>query len=155
MLARPEQDERGVDRRLVAAARGVAHAREEPAAALGVADVRRRHRAVVDERVPERDVPRLERMELAVEVRAAALESRVAVRHPSERRERLRCAADARRAADERCDVLDVHCGRGALGEVLPKRVVEPVEGGVRGAPGAGRVVGAPPSISCRAVATT
>jgi len=62
MLACPEQDERGVDRGLVAAARSVAHASDERAAALGVADVRRRNRAGVDERVPERDIPRLERM---------------------------------------------------------------------------------------------
>src|SRR5438132_3188467 len=64
MLARPEQLKCGVDCRLVAAAGGVAHAREQTAAALGVADVRRRHRAVVHERVPERDVPRLECMDL-------------------------------------------------------------------------------------------
>ena len=51
MLACPEQDERGVDRGLVAAARSVAHASDERAAALGVADVRRRNRADVDERV--------------------------------------------------------------------------------------------------------
>src|SRR5437870_930376 len=45
MLACPEQDERSFDRRLVAAAGGVAHAGEETPAALGVADVRRRHAA--------------------------------------------------------------------------------------------------------------
>ena len=57
--------------------------------------------------------------------------------------ERLGRAADARRAADERCDILDVVCRGGALGEVLPKRVVEPVEGSVHRAAGAGGVVGA------------
>src|SRR6476619_5630213 len=39
VLARPEQPERCIQRRLVAAARGVAYAGEQPAAALGVADV--------------------------------------------------------------------------------------------------------------------
>src|SRR5439155_9366411 len=136
-LARPEQDECGVDRCLVATAGCVAHAREQPAAPLVVPDVRRRYGTVVHERVPERDVPRLERMNLAVEVLAAALESQVAVHHPSERSERLRCPADTRRAAYERTDALYVHLGRRALGEVLAKGVVELVDGCVRRPPGA------------------
>ena len=77
-------------------------------------------------------------MDLAVEILAAALETRVALGHASERFERLRRPADARRAADERCDALDVHLGRGALGEILAKRVVQPVDSGVRGPPCAG-----------------
>src|SRR5439155_3902898 len=81
--------------------------------------------------------PRLERMNLAVEVLAAALESQVAVHHPSERSERLRCPADTRRAAYERTDALYVHLGRRALGEVLAKGVVELVDGCVRRPPGA------------------
>jgi hypothetical protein len=100
MLACPEQDERGADRRLVAAAGGITHAGEKTPAAFGVADVWRRHGAAVYERVPECDIPRLEGMELAVEVLAAARESCLAVGHAPERRERLRCPADARRAAD-------------------------------------------------------
>src|SRR5439155_18786170 len=76
MLARPEQHECGPDRCLVAAAGGVADAREQTAAALGVADVRRWHRTAVHECVPERDVPRLKSMDLAVEVLAAGLEAR-------------------------------------------------------------------------------
>ncbi len=54
MLARPEQDERGGDRRLVAAARGIADAREQAAAALGVADVRRRSRRRLRRRIRAR-----------------------------------------------------------------------------------------------------
>ena len=84
MLVRPEQDERSLDRGLVAAAGGLAHALEKTAAALGVADVLRRNGAGVHERVPECDIPRLERMQLAVEVLAAALESSLAVRHAPE-----------------------------------------------------------------------
>ena len=34
-------------------------------------------------------------------------------------------------AANQGCDVLDVELGRGALGEVLPKDIVEPVKRGV------------------------
>src|SRR6266511_3496246 len=45
MLARPEQDERGIHRRFVVSTRGVADAPEKLAAALGVADVRGRHLA--------------------------------------------------------------------------------------------------------------
>src|SRR5207302_5195141 len=56
--------------------------------------------------------------------------------------ERLRRAADTQRAADERRDVLDVERRRGAFGEVLPKRIVEPVEGGVCGARRATGVLG-------------
>ena len=55
----------------------------------------------------------------------------------------MRRSADAVRAADERRNVLHVERRRGALGEVLPKRVVEPVEGGVCGPAGAGGVAGA------------
>src|SRR5437870_10850396 len=142
MLACPEQYERSFDRRLVAAAGGVAHAGEETPATLGVADVRRWHAAAIHERVPECDVPRLESVELAVEVLPAVLESCPAVRHAPERRERLRCPADARRTADQRRDVLHVRRCRGALGEVLPERVVKPVEGGVGGPPCASGVFG-------------
>src|SRR4051794_27499126 len=85
MLARPQQRERRVDRCLVATAGSFTHTRQKPAAALGVADVRRRHRAVVHERVPQCDVPGLERMELAVEVLTASLESRAAISHSCER----------------------------------------------------------------------
>src|SRR5712691_7037650 len=81
-------------------------------------------------------------MDLAVEVLAAALESRVAVRHPSERRERLRSAAQARNACDQRCDVLHVQLCRRALGEVLAKDVVEPVACSFRGSPGTSGAVG-------------
>src|SRR5215216_3620676 len=102
MLARPEQDERGIHRR------GVADAPEKLAAALSVADVWGRHLASVGERVSERDVPGLEGLELATEVAGAALEPIIAVRHTCECRKRLRCPADARRAADERGDVLHV-----------------------------------------------
>ena len=108
MLARPQQDERCVDRRLVAAAGGVPHAGDKTTAALRVADVRRRHGTVVHERVPECDVPRLQGVELPVEVLGAALESRRAVHHARERRERLRCPADACCAPDQSPDVLDV-----------------------------------------------
>src|SRR5204862_341583 len=90
MLARPEQNERGLHSFLVATASGLAHAREKAAAALGVSDMGRRHAAAVHERVPECDVPRLESVELAVEILAAALESRLAVGHAPERGERLR-----------------------------------------------------------------
>src|SRR5438132_10405034 len=90
MLARPQKEERRADGRLVAAASGIPDAREEAAAAVGVADVRRRDRALVHERVAERDVPGLQRVQLAVEVLAAALEPRAAVRHASELGERLR-----------------------------------------------------------------
>src|ERR1700694_3785441 len=108
MLACPEQDECSFDRCLVAATGGVAHARDQTAAPLSIADVRRRRGAAVHECVAECDVPRLESMELAIEVLAAALESGLAVCHLSERGERLRRPADARRAADERPDVLHV-----------------------------------------------
>src|SRR5712691_8521651 len=81
-------------------------------------------------------------MDLAVEVLAAALESGVAVRHPSERRERLRSAAQARDAPDQRSDVLDVQLCRRALGEVLAKDVVEPVDCSLRGPPGTSGAVG-------------
>ena len=77
MLARPEQYEPGANGRLVAVARGFADAREETAAAVCVADVPRRDCAPVHERVPERDVPRLQCVQLAVEGLAAALESRL------------------------------------------------------------------------------
>src|SRR6266540_4271200 len=90
MLARPEQDERGIHRCFVVAARGVADAPEKLAAALGVADVWGRHLASVDERVSERDVPGLEGLELATEVAGAALEPVIAVRHTCECRKRLR-----------------------------------------------------------------
>jgi len=63
MLARPEQHGRGMDRCLVSTARGVAHACKQAATTVCVANVRWRNGAVVHERVPERDVPRLERME--------------------------------------------------------------------------------------------
>src|SRR5712691_3534291 len=82
---------------------------------------------------PEQDERGLDRFLIAVEVLAAALESCLAVRHASERRERLRRPAYARRAADQRRDVLHVERCRGALGEVLPKSVVEPMERSVRG----------------------
>src|SRR5258707_15142724 len=106
MLARPQQYERSVDRCLVAAEGSLADALEQPAAAVGVADVRRWHRAGVHERVPERDVPRLERVELTVEVPSAALESGVAIRHPAEHLERMRSAADAGHAANQRGGVF-------------------------------------------------
>ena len=79
---------------------------------------------------------------LAVEVLSAALESRAAVRHASELRERLRRPSHARGAADHRPDALHVHLRRRALGEVLPKGIVEPVEGGVRGSSCVGSGVG-------------
>src|SRR5207249_1318803 len=69
---------------------------------------RRRHGTVVHERVPECDVPRLQGVELPVEVLGAALESRRAVHHARERRERLRCPVDVRCAPDQSPDVLDV-----------------------------------------------
>jgi hypothetical protein len=93
--------------------------------------------------MPERDVPRLESVEFAVEVPAASLESRVAVHHESERRERLRRTADARSAADQCADVLHVHGPGRALGEVLAKDVVEPVHGSVGGTARTGFVLGA------------
>src|SRR5207244_5571596 len=58
MLARPEQHERGIDRCLVAITGSFPHAREKTPASLGVADVRRRHRPPVHERVTEGHVPR-------------------------------------------------------------------------------------------------
>src|SRR5436190_13178013 len=134
MLARPEKDKRSLDGCLVASPGGVTHAGKETAFALRVTDVCRRHWAAVHEGVPERDVPRLESIELVLEVLATALKSCLAVRHAPERGQRLRRPADARRGGDQRRDVLHVEFGRGALGEVLPKRVVEPVERGVRGA---------------------
>jgi hypothetical protein len=70
----------------------------------------------------------LQGLEFAVEVARALFDLRVRGGRTSECSERLGCAADARGAADERCDVLDVVCGGGALGEVLPKGVVESVE---------------------------
>src|SRR5690348_8601018 len=144
VLARPEQPERCVHCRLVAAARGVAYAGEEPAAALGVAEVWWRHLASLDERGSERGVPRLQGLEFAVEVAGTALEMRVRVRHAPECAERLRCAANTRRAADERRDILDIELRRGALGEVLPKRIVEAAKRGIRGAAGVGGLVGPP-----------
>src|SRR6476646_10155995 len=99
--------------------------------------------ASLDERGSAGDVARLEVLELAVEVAGALLDARVEVRHAPECGERLGRAADARRAADERCDILDVVCRGGALGKVLPKRIVEAMEGSIRGAAGAGGVVGA------------
>src|SRR5437899_3427254 len=99
MLACPEEHERSLDRCLVATAGRFADAGEQTRTTLGVAQVGRRHRAAVHEGVAERDVPRLEGMELAVEVLAAALES-CAVCRARQRCERLRRATDARRAPD-------------------------------------------------------
>src|SRR5438093_10800199 len=121
MLARPEQDDRGLDRRLVAPAGRVAKAGKEPSVALRVAGVRRRHGPLIHDRVAEGDVPRLEGVQLAVEALTAALESCLAVDHLRERDERLSCPADARCAADQRADVLDVDLARRTLYEVLPK----------------------------------
>ncbi len=112
VLARPEQVQRGENCRLVAAARGLAYAREQTAEAVGVANVRRRDGVIVHECVPERDVPRLERVDLGVEVLAAAREPQVVVGHARKRFEGLRRAANSRRTADERSDILDVQLGR-------------------------------------------
>src|SRR5439155_13558803 len=132
ILARPQQYERGLDGLLVASGGRLAHTGEQAAPALRVAHVRLRRRATVYERVPERDVPRMERLELAVEVPAALLEPRRPADQAREPRERLRGPADARGPADERRGVLHVHGRRRALGEVLPERLVQPVESGVR-----------------------
>ena len=156
MLARPEQHQRGLDRLLVAPRGGVADAREQAAASLGVADVRRRHRPVVHERVAERDVPRLERVELAR--RGSRRSARARARRPPCARARRATAQRGGRAPRRRRALRRPRrrTRRGALGEVLAKGVVEAVEGRVRGARRRGRRRSEPPpSISCRAVATT
>jgi hypothetical protein len=84
----------------------------------------------------------LQGLDIAVEVAGAAVDLRVRCGRTSECCERLGGAADARGAADERCDILDAVCRGGALGEVLPKRIVEAVEGGICGTAGAGGLVG-------------
>src|SRR5437588_3512969 len=115
VLACPEQNERRTQLRLVTAGDGLAHAREEAAPALSVGNVRPRDRRAVDEGVAERDVPGAERIDLAVEVLAAALELRVAVGHPGECRERLGRAPHACRARDELPETLDVRATRRLL----------------------------------------
>jgi hypothetical protein len=147
VLARPEQEERGVHRRFVAAARSGAHTGEQPSAGLFVPDVGRRHLASLDERGPQGGVPRLQGFDFAVEVAGAAVDLRARGGRTSECRERLGGAADACGAADERGDVLDAVCGGGALGEVLPKRIVEAVECSLGGT---GGVVSASPARSPR-----
>src|SRR5256885_6036703 len=142
MLAGPEQDERGCHRRPVAAASRVAYTGEEAASSLGVADVWWRYRALTYECVTERDVPRVQRVQLAVEVLAAVLKSCVAVHHLRESGERERCSADTCGTADQCRDVLDVELARRPLGKVLPEGVVELVEGGVGGSLRAPDVVG-------------
>ena len=78
----------------------------------------------MNEGIAKRDVPRTQRMNLAVQVLAALREPGFAIRHAAERRKRLRRPPDACRAGNERPDTFDVHAPRGSLGESLSKGVV-------------------------------
>src|SRR5579862_2849180 len=115
VLAREEQDERGAGCRLVGASRGFSCARQQLGASIEIADVRRRHGTVVRDRVAERHVPGLETVELAVEVPATGNEAATAVGHARQRLEREGGSPDARRAADERGDILDAEPRRRTL----------------------------------------
>ena len=84
--------------------------------------------------IGERDEPRAERVNFAIEVRATLWQARVAIRYPTERGERLPGAPQASRARDQRPNALDVRAPRGPLGgplgKVLAKGVVEAMDGG-------------------------
>jgi IS605 OrfB family transposase len=134
MLARPQQHQRGACGSVVACADGVTHAHEQAASTLVVAEVGRRHRAPVHDRVSERDEPRVQRVQLAIEVLPTALEPGRGIGHLAERGERLPRPTDTRGTADERGDLLDPEIARGAFGEIQAEGIVEPVGGRIRGA---------------------
>ncbi len=69
-----DEDQRRLFRRLVAAAGRRAHAFEQLAAPVAIAKVGRRHWALIDERVTEGDVPRVQCVEFVLDVRAAVVE---------------------------------------------------------------------------------
>src|SRR4051794_40849504 len=93
MLARPQDGEGRADGRFVASTGGIAKARHQAAGALDVADVRWGHRATVHERIAQSDVPRLQRMELTIEMAAAMPQLAVAVGHAPQGRERVAASA--------------------------------------------------------------
>ena len=89
----------------------------------------RRRCTLIDQCVTEGDVPRVERVELVLDVRAAVVEPCRAVQHAFQRDEGQRRAAKAFGSAHERGDVLDVEAGRRAFDQVLAEHVIEMVGG--------------------------
>src|SRR4029079_14718927 len=94
VLARPQQHEPGALRAVILCASGVTHALEQAASALVVADVGRRHRTPVHDRVSECHEPRVQRVQLTIEVLPTAPEPGRGIGHLSQRTERLSCPAD-------------------------------------------------------------
>src|ERR1700691_2139659 len=109
VLAGQEQGDCGVDRLLAADLGGIADAGEELSGVLLAGGLWRRYGPANHQREPERGVPGLEWLKLALQVLSTTIESGVAVRQVRQAHQRLGCPAHARHAADERRDILDVH----------------------------------------------
>jgi hypothetical protein len=88
VLVHPQQGERRPGRCSVRARHCDTNTLEQASAAPAVANVRRRYDTGVDEGMTKRDVPRPQRVNLAVEVLATPRKRDVAVGHASERGER-------------------------------------------------------------------